>query len=187
MDRIEAADITSLFERLGRVLQNDGHAVGLKPVQWEALRYLQRANRFSRNPSAVTSYLGITKGTVSQTLIALERKSLISKKTDDRDRRNIQLELTKTGRELLDDDPLSRLSKIMAQLPHGTRAQLNDNLQLILRQLLKDRGERPFGACMNCRYFQHAEKKDNQHHCQLLDTPLSADDSKLHCIEMEPT
>ncbi|HIP78057.1 MAG TPA: MarR family transcriptional regulator, partial [Kiloniellaceae bacterium] len=62
-----ADDLGLLLERLARVLQNEAHSEGLKPTQWEALRYLSRANRFSRTPSGVTAYLGMTKGTVSQT------------------------------------------------------------------------------------------------------------------------
>ena len=43
------------FERLGRLVQSEAHAAGLQPVQWEALRFLERANRFSRTAAAVTS------------------------------------------------------------------------------------------------------------------------------------
>ena len=43
-------DMPVLLERLARVLQNEAHTGGLKPTQWEALRYLARANRFSRTP-----------------------------------------------------------------------------------------------------------------------------------------
>ena len=61
-----------LMERLSRLVGQTGHAHGMKPAQWDALRYLARANRFSRTPGALTAYLGATKGTVSQTVIALE-------------------------------------------------------------------------------------------------------------------
>ena len=49
------APLSHLIERLARVLQNDGHCDGLKPTQWEVLRYLSRANRFSCTPGAVTA------------------------------------------------------------------------------------------------------------------------------------
>jgi hypothetical protein len=38
---------------------------GLQPVQFEALHYLTRCNRYSDTPMAVTEFLGQTKGTVS--------------------------------------------------------------------------------------------------------------------------
>jgi predicted transcriptional regulator len=65
---IEAAHLIDRLERLTRA----GEGLGLNPAQWEALRFLARANRFSRSPAAVADYLASTRGTVSQTLIALE-------------------------------------------------------------------------------------------------------------------
>lgn len=41
--------------------------------------YFARANRFTRSSSALTDYLGLTKGTVSQTINAVERKGLVKK------------------------------------------------------------------------------------------------------------
>ena len=61
------------LERLARLMRAREHEDGLNPAQWEALRFLSRANRFSNAPGALTRYLGATKGTVSQTLMALER------------------------------------------------------------------------------------------------------------------
>ena len=104
-------NIAILLERIGRVLQNDAHTHGLKPTQWEALRYLGRANKFSRSPSAVTAYLGMTKGTVSQTLAALERKGLIEKSSDPADKRNIHINLTSAGDELLEEDPVRQFAR----------------------------------------------------------------------------
>jgi len=77
-----AEHIAALIERIGRLLSTDAHAAGLLPVQWEVLRYLRRANRFSRTPAALTAYLGLTKGTVSQTLRALEGRGLVRKRVD---------------------------------------------------------------------------------------------------------
>jgi DNA-binding MarR family transcriptional regulator len=64
------------FTRLMRAGEHEG---GLNPAQWEALRYLSRANRFSNSPIALTRFLGSTKGTISQTIEALERKGFITK------------------------------------------------------------------------------------------------------------
>ena len=83
--------IAALIERIGRLLSTDAHAGGLLPVQWEALRYLGRANRFSRTPAALTAYLGLTKGTVSQTVHVLEAKGLVTKQVDPADRRGRRL------------------------------------------------------------------------------------------------
>ena len=73
-DDVDGRMIMWPLERLARIMRAREHEGGLNPAQWEALRYLSRANRFSDSPGALTRYLGATKGTISQTLMALERK-----------------------------------------------------------------------------------------------------------------
>ncbi len=185
MEMKKNGDIPVLLERLSRVLQNEAHAEGLKPTQWEALRYLARANRFSRSPSAVTAYLGMTKGTVSQTLNALERKGLIRKKSDPADKRNLRLELTARGAALLKRDPMDGLTAAAARLNANERRQLSDGLEKTLRAALRRRGGRPFGVCKTCRFFRKNAKQGAPHRCGLLEVPLSAEDSEQICVEQE--
>lgn len=180
-----AESSTILLERLARILQNETHAGGLKPTQWEALRYLARANRFSRNPSALTAYLGTTKGTVSQTLNALERKGLLTKKTDPADRRQVDIDLTKKARHLLDEDPIHLLTDATASLPAGEQAGLTDGLRTVLEEALRRRGGRPFGVCRSCRFFRADDSQGAPHRCGLLDVPLSDSDSRQICVEQE--
>lgn len=74
----------------------------LQPVQLSALMYLARCNRYSNTPLGVTDYLGLTKGTVSQSLKLLESKGLIVRKQDARDKRSVHLQLTESASTLLD-------------------------------------------------------------------------------------
>ena len=178
-------DIMVLLERIARILQNDGHSEGLKPTQWEALRYFARANRFSRSPSALTAYLGMTKGTVSQTMSALERKGLIDKTTGEADRRHIQIEVTAKGEKLLTRDPLENLSASLSKLPAGQRKELKEGLGDFLRATLRQRKGQPFGACRTCRYFEKNALGGAPHKCGLLEEPLSAADSEMICVEHE--
>lgn len=178
-------DILILLERIGRVLQNDGHSQGLKPTQWEALRYFARANRFSRSPSALTAYLGMTKGTVSQTVSALEKKGLVEKATGDADRRQVQIEVTAKGQKLLNRDPLEAMAFSLSRLPASQRQELKDDLSDFLRATLRQRDGHPFGACRTCRYFQKNAPDGGPHKCALLEEPLSAADSEMICVEHE--
>jgi len=178
-------DIPVLLERLARVLHNDAYRDGLKPTQWEALRYLARANRFSRSPGAVTAYLGMTKGTVSQTLNALERKALIKKTSDPTDRRNIHIEITAMGRKALRHDPVASLSFAIGQLSRADKAFLSDKLEFVLLTMLRERGGRPFGACKTCRYFKRRAPKGKPHYCSLLQEPRSDADDEAICVEQE--
>ncbi len=181
-----STDTLVLLERLGRLLQNDAHRHGLKPTQWEALRYLSRANRFSRSPGAVTAFLGMTKGTVSQTLTALERKALIKKVPVPTDRRNVSIELTSKGKALLKKDPLSDLESATACLSDRQQVQLGNGLRTLLDEALDQRDGRPFQACKTCRHFLRDDEQGRPHRCGLLDEPLSSSDSELICVENEP-
>ncbi|MEP2989779.1 MAG: MarR family transcriptional regulator [Parasphingorhabdus sp.] len=176
-----------LVERLSRIMHNAAYAEGLKPTQWEALRYIARANHFSRNPGALTSYLGTTKGTVSQTLHALERKQLIEKHASKNDRRGVQLELTAEGRKLLERDPLLTVERTLERQPRSERQSVEDGLQTLLHALLEERSGKPFGICKNCTHFKREGGGEEEwpHFCQLLQVPLSREDSDDNCIEQE--
>lgn len=88
---LQAAQLIDRLERLARGADTGG---AVNPAQWTALRYLARANRFSRTPAALAEFMQSTRGTVSQTLIALEHKSLLTRTQNERDRRSIDLALT---------------------------------------------------------------------------------------------
>ncbi len=180
-----ASPTTILIERLARVVQNDAHAGGLKPTQWEAMRYLSRANRFSQSPSALTEYLGMTKGTVSQTLIALQRKGLIKKTQSADDKRVVRLSVTAAGRKLLKQDPFGDVERALSDMTAKERGAISEMLEDFLRRMLVARGSKSFGACKTCRYFQRAAKNGGPHLCQLLSEPLSEEDSEKICVEQE--
>ncbi|HRK67172.1 MAG: MarR family transcriptional regulator [Hyphomonadaceae bacterium BRH_c29] len=171
-----------LIERLGRLLRAGDHAAGLNPAQAEALRYLARANRFSRTPAALAEYLGSTRGTVSQTLLALEAKGMIERKANARDGRSIMLEVTPSGMEFIGDDPVRMLSRTIDA--GGAASRLADDLEAGLRAFLVERGGRAFGACHTCRHFRLNQRSGNQpHHCALLDEPLREGDKMMICLE----
>ncbi|RED15149.1 MarR family winged helix-turn-helix transcriptional regulator [Parasphingopyxis lamellibrachiae] len=175
--------ISTLVERLARLVQNDSHTGGLLPSQWEALRYVERANRFSSSPGALAVYLGLTKGTVSQTIKVLAGKGLVRKAPTLADRRAVKLELTAKGRETLKNDPIQEMQDCIDALPAGDRNSMETALENLLRDMLKNRLGRPFGICRSCRYFRRDHETGAPHLCSLLDEPLSNDDSNLICIE----
>ncbi|RLA18935.1 MAG: MarR family transcriptional regulator, partial [Gammaproteobacteria bacterium] len=94
-----------LIERISTLLRTEQRkkysALGLQPVHVQTLDYLASCNRFSDTPAALTDYLGLTKGTVSQTLQVLVRKGLIEKKQDDTDKRIVHLKTLPAGIDLL--------------------------------------------------------------------------------------
>lgn len=174
-----------LLERLARLVHNDAHAGGLKPTQWEALRYLARANRFSRSPGALTAYLGMTKGTVSQTLQALERKGLVEKHAAASDRRSVKINLTKAGETLLADDPLGDLEASINALPKNEQKLFGATLECLMKNMLHRRGGKAFGVCKTCRHFRGDNNRGAPFFCSLLSEPLSTSDSEKICAEQK--
>ena len=50
--------VAELIDRLSRLTRELQYVDGLNPAQWEALRFLSRANKYSRTPGAVAQFLG---------------------------------------------------------------------------------------------------------------------------------
>lgn len=180
----EASHLADVLDRVARLAINEGHSHGLKPAQWEALRYLAAANRFSRTPRALTHYLGLTKGTVSQTLMALERKGLIEKSTDQVDHRLVRVELTKGGRTLLEAHDARPFDLVLAEMPEAARTTLKTSLVKLVKRQLDLSGRRPFGLCRNCRHFRPDHPDGAPHRCALLGVTLGKFDSTNICVEM---
>lgn len=171
----------TLIDRLARLTRVRDRSSGLVPAQWEALRYLATANRFSRTPAALADYLQTTRGTISQTLIALEQKGLVQKKAHLNDGRSITLVLTPQGKSLLNADALEILACDIAE--SGEAEQLTELLENVLRTALTRRGGRAFGACRGCRFFRQSQLGPEPYRCGLLDEPLSESDANAICIE----
>lgn len=179
-------EIVNLIERLSRLMRAHEHDTALTPAQWEAMRYLARCNRFSNSPKALTSYLMSTKGTVSQTLMALERKGLIEKNKREGQNRSIELQLTDLGRRRLEREPWQSLYDQIASLGDAKMNSLHHDLQSVLLAGLEANQNRSFGICRTCRHFaknRHPENDRFPHRCQLLDVPLGNEDSIRICAE----
>lgn len=181
-DRLSTVE---LIERLARIVSGAGHSNAMKPAQWDALRYVSRANRFSRTPGALTAYLGVTKGTVSQTLMSLERAGLVSKTVDAADRRSVKLELTDAGRDRLRQDEIARVQAMVDAMPELDRLRLDDALRQLLKTRLELEGGRAFGLCRTCRHFAADARGPAKHHCRLLDEPLADAEADEICYEQE--
>lgn len=152
-----AGDLESL-ERLARLIRSAGHAEGLVPAQWEALRYLARANRFSNAPIVVAQYLGATKGTISQTIRGLVKRGLITSDARSGDARSVALLLTAQGSDLLAKDPLRALEGDIEELGDKTKRRLGKALDALLASEAKRQEQPRFGTCPSCRFYMAGEQ-----------------------------
>lgn len=181
-----AGQIAELVDRLARLVRAEGHEGLLNPAQWDALRYLSRCNRFSNTAGALARYLGATKGTVSQTLNALERKNLIARGPDQKSGRVVRLSVTRGGRSALASDPLLLLEKAADALPAEAARRTADGLMATLSALQSTNHQQPFGVCRTCRHFRKDASAGAPHFCALLDERLSEQDSTRICAEHRP-
>lgn len=184
----EAFEAALLIDRLERLARLGEEVDRLNPAQWEALRYLARANRYSRTPAALADYLTSTRGTVSRTLASLEAKGYVSRQPSARDGRSVDFALTARAEKALQRDPLLALAKDIERATGGHPAALLDDLRRTLRHAMARNNGRAFGACFSCRHFRRNVRPAAQapHHCALLNEPLSDGDSRAICIEQEP-
>lgn len=177
------------IERLARLMRAREHGQDLNPAQREALRFLARANRFSNSPGALTRYLGATKGTVSQTLMALQRKGYVSKAARAGSSRSVSLALTEKGHEALSHDPWASLAQAAEDLGGKTRRRMRRGLEDLLEQELIRAGLASFGVCSSCRFFRERGRDgeaEGPHLCMAFEEALTEEDRILICAAHTP-
>lgn len=176
----------NLLNRFARILAAQGYDRGLQPVQWQALGFLKAANRFSRTAKGLTAWLGQTKGSVSQTLIALEGKGLITREADHVDARVVRLHLTSAGRSLVEGPQTSLPQRMLSHLSSDDQKRFTGLVQAMLLAEVQKSGGKQFGLCRDCRHFERDQgEQKGQHYCNLLRVALSESDSEEICVEQE--
>lgn len=172
----EDDEIAELLDRIARLHGARRRSAALPEAQVAALDYLARANRFSRTPSAVADYLAATRGTVSQTLIALARKGLVTEGPAPGDRRRRVYSLTPEGRQEIGTGPQPDWD---GGEP-GAKARLLAGLRAALAAQVRDAGGRSFGLCRTCR---HHRPGDQGAFCALLGVSLATAEADQICVE----
>jgi DNA-binding MarR family transcriptional regulator len=185
------APLIDLLGRLALLLRTEGRRragqAGLNAVQGEALAYLARANRYSDRPSAVAEFLGVSRGTASQTLKRLEERGLLRALADPSDGRCVHLHVTPKGRRVASG--LGETELLEAALGASARRGaghegLRDDLEHLLRSLQRAHGSKTFGICRTCRHFR-SRALGERHQCGLTLEPLTEDESEFLCREHE--
>ncbi len=182
-------DIYELIECMTALIRSEERKkcteVGLQPVHFQVLNYLARANKYSNTPAAVANYLGMTRGTVSQSLIILEKKGFIEKVADTNDKRVVHLYLLPDGSAILKQArPSDLFNGATTILQSGGHPPSDANVfQQALTALQKANQSQSFGVCKTCRNFS---EKDGGFFCQLTQEKLTDSDSEQICQEHAP-
>ncbi|MDX8398414.1 MAG: MarR family winged helix-turn-helix transcriptional regulator [Mariprofundaceae bacterium] len=182
---MNSSRLYDLIDQIGFLLRAEqrqtGLQSGLQPVHYQLLTYLNSCNRFSNTPAATTRYLGLTKGTVSQSLLLLKSRGLIEKVADTKDRRVVHLLLTNDGFKALLSGEHSELWQQACQ--DFNVEDVNKtvaSLETLLRSMQQKNNSRTFGVCKTCR---HLQKNDGQFYCGLTEEGLAQKETKLICHE----
>lgn len=183
---ISLLELVSRLENLMRAeYRRAGAGQGLQPVHVQALLFLQQANRFSNTPQALAEYLGLTKGTVSQSLLLLDRRGLVERYQDEADKRIVRLRLSEAGEGFLREaNPVALWNQATRDMSANRIRDGVSLLRSILHTVQNQSGKALFGVCGTCAYCQ--KKSQRITHCSWFGERLSIAETRKICREQTP-
>ena len=179
-------DVFEQIERIAVLIRSEEQKkcaqLGLQSVHLQVLKYLYKCNKVSDTPAALANYLGMTRGTVSQTLNLLEKKGYIAKTEDSKDRRVVHLSLTQDGQHTLEQAKPAELFIKASQFIKNIKniGDFAADLDATLTALQKANNAQSYGVCSTCHYFTEA---DDKLLCGLFKQTLSDADVNKICLE----
>jgi MarR family transcriptional regulator, negative regulator of the multidrug operon emrRAB len=179
-----------LLEQVARILWFEGTKHGLRDREWMALRFLSRANRFSRTPSALASYVGTTRGTASFIIGELERLGYLERKRSAQDKRSVMLSVTQQGKKFLVRDPVNVLVEAITVLEDEAKVSFRDALRHVLDQSDAAEQRHHTDVCKRCIFLREDRTTtDNrttaEFSCRLFRAPIAEAEIDLLCTSFE--
>ena len=185
-----AREAIELMEQVARILWFEGTKHGMRDREWMALRFLSRANRFSRTPSALASYVGTTRGTASFIIGELERLGYVERKRSTKDKRSVTLSVTQQGKKFLARDPVNGLVEAFAVLDDDSKMRFRDTLRHVLDQADAAEQRHHTDVCKRCIFLREdrtaSENKTTvEFTCRLFRAPIAEAEIDLLCTSFE--
>lgn len=173
--------LLNLIERIQNLVESEEKNIlktlGLQSVHLRILRYLSVCNKYSNTPYALSNFLGNTKGTTSQSLKLLESRGYIIKSKNTKDRREVHLDMTQKGNELLN----TVSNAILLEESSETDPEVAERiLQQLLHEIQRQNDQKMFGVCKTCMHFRTEPKGFR---CGLTGEPLRTEETELICHE----
>jgi len=185
-----AREAIELLEQVARILWFEGTKHGMRDREWMALRFLSRANRFSRTPSALASYVGTTRGTASFIIGELERLGYLERKRSTKDKRSVMLSVTQQGKKFLARDPVNGLVDAIAVLDDDSKIRFRDTLRHVLNRADAAEQRHHTDVCKRCIFLREdrtaSENKTTvEFTCRLFRAPIAEAEIDLLCTSFE--
>jgi DNA-binding MarR family transcriptional regulator len=187
---VASTRVLELLERIGNLLRRQRRREAarrdLQPVHLDVLDYLARCNRYSDTAAALGEYLGVTKGTLSQTLALLTRRGLLKRRPDALDARVVRLAPTAKGLRLRDEILDAGEAQRSLSRAVGSVSALRETALAAALHVLQRADDNPsFGACRSCR---HLEREAKGHlRCAVTGESLRAAEAELLCRMHSPS
>jgi MarR family transcriptional regulator, negative regulator of the multidrug operon emrRAB len=185
-----AREAIELMGQVARILWFEGTKHGMRDREWMALRFLSRANRFSRTPSALASYVGTTRGTASFIIGELERLGYVERKRSTKDKRSVTLSVTQQGKKFLARDPVNGLVEAIDVLDDDSKIRFRDTLRHVLDQADAAEQRHHTDVCKRCIFLREdrtaSENKTTvEFTCRLFRAPIAEAEIDLLCTSFE--
>ena len=185
------ARIVEGLERIATALKSDdwvrAQATGLNPTQLAILQALESRSS-GMSVKELSSQLGVSQPTATDSILALERKALVEKRADPADGRAVRIFISKAGRAAIAGGQASgAVVRATAALHDEDQEQLLVQLVSVIR-LLQEQGSIPIQRmCVSCRHFRpyaHADAA-RPHHCTFVDAAFGQQDLRIDCRDHE--
>jgi MarR family transcriptional repressor of emrRAB len=185
-----AREAIELLGQVARILWFEGTKHGMRDREWMALRFLSRANRFSRTPSALASYVGTTRGTASFIIGELERLGYVERTRSSKDKRSVMLSVTQQGKKFLARDPVNGLVDAFAVLDDDSKLRFRDTLRYVLDQPDAAEQRHHTDVCKRCIFLREdrtaSETRSTvEFTCRLFRAPIAEAEIELLCTSFE--
>lgn len=156
---------------------------GLSPVQAQVLVALSEG--VALRVGELSSRLGLTPATLSDSVAALERRRLVTRRRDAADGRGVLVRATRRGAEIGRSLALwpEFLANALALLPVEEKEVLLRAVVRLVRDLIERGVVQEARMCVMCRHFRPRVHDDPErpHHCALADVPFGDRGLRLDC------
>jgi DNA-binding MarR family transcriptional regulator len=159
---------------------------GLNPAQDAILRLLL-ARPAGLRVRVLAGHLGVRQPTVTDSVIALERKGLVRRQADPADARATIVKVTPDAVARPAAAVPSLAAAALANLTEAEQASLLQTLIKLIWSLQLRQAIPPQRICVTCKYFRpnvHPEPAE-PHHCAFVDAPFGNRALRLDCAEHE--
>jgi DNA-binding MarR family transcriptional regulator len=125
-----------ILEKISQVSYSMGFSGGLRPAQWNALRYFGKSEENLRTVGQFAKYNMTTPSSASQTINALVTRDYLKRTPVSGDRRTYRVDLTESGKRLLEMDPIIHLIDAIGEMTDEDRFDFAEHLQFLLTRML---------------------------------------------------